>query len=96
MEEVLDVYARPDDPDAPVVGLDESPKQLISERRASFTDAHGVAHVDYEYTREGTANLYMVVEPLAGKREVLVKDQHTRLDWAEVIEGTLVKQVDLK
>ena len=85
MEEVLDVYARPYDPDAPVVGLDESPKQLISERRESFTDAHGVEHVDYEYTREGMANLYMVVEPLAGKREVLVKDRHTRLDWAEVI-----------
>jgi hypothetical protein len=68
-----------------VVGLDESPKQLIRERRESFTDAHGVEHVDDEYTREGMANLYMVVEPLAGKREVLVKDRHTRLDWAEVI-----------
>jgi hypothetical protein len=85
MEEVLDVYARPYDRDSPVVGLDESPKQLLSERRKSFTDAHGVEHVDYEYTREGMANLYMVVEPLAGKREVLVKDRHTRLDWAEVI-----------
>jgi transposase len=85
MEEVLDVYARPYAPDAPVVGLDESPKQLIRERRESFTDAHGVEHVDYEYIREGTANLYMIVEPLAGRREVRVKDQHTRLDWAEVI-----------
>jgi hypothetical protein len=85
MEEVLDVYARPYDPDAPVIGFDESPKQLISERRESFTDSHGVEHVDYEYTREGTADLYMVVEPLAGKRNVLVKDHHTRLDWAEVI-----------
>ena len=57
MEEVVDVYARPYDPDAPVVGVDESPKQLLSERREAFTDAHGVEHVDYEYTREGMANL---------------------------------------
>ena len=85
MEEVLDVYAQPYDPEHPRVCLDESPKQLISERRESFTDAHGVEHVDYEYTREGTVDLYLVVEPLAGKREVLVKDQHTRLDWAEVV-----------
>lgn len=85
MEEVLDVYARPYDPDHPVVGLDESPKQLIGERRESFTDSTGVEHIDYEYTREGTVDLYMIVEPLAGRREVLVKDHHTRLDWAEVI-----------
>ncbi|GAK57852.1 transposase [Candidatus Vecturithrix granuli] len=85
MEEVLDLYAQPYDPDHPRVCLDESPKQLISERRESFTDAHGVEHVDDEYTREGTVDLSMVVEPLAGKREVLVKDQHTRLEGAEVV-----------
>lgn len=85
MEEVLDVYARPYDPNHPVIGLDESPHQLIGERRESFTDSTGVKHVDYEYTREGTVDLYMVVEPLAGRREVLVKDQHTRLEWADVI-----------
>lgn len=85
MEEVLDVYERPYDTDYPVGCLDESPRQLIGERRESFMDKHGVEPVDYEYTREGTADLYMVVEPLAGRREVLVKDQHTRLDWAEVV-----------
>lgn len=85
MEEVLDVYEQPYDANHPVVCLDESPKQLIGELRESFTDEHGVEHVDYEYTREGTADLYMVVEPLAGRREVLVKDQHTRLDWAQVV-----------
>lgn len=68
-----------------MVCLDESPNQLISERRESFTDSQGVEHIDYEYTREGTVDLYMVVEPLAGRREVLVKDRHTRLEWAEVI-----------
>lgn len=85
MEEVLDVYERPYDPDHPVVCLDESPNQLISETRESFTDAKGVTHVDYEYNREGTVDLYMVVEPLGGRREVHVKDQHTRLDWADII-----------
>lgn len=85
MEEVLDVYEQPYDPAYPRVCLDESPRQLIGERRKSFTDEHGVVHEDYEYTREGTADLYMVVEPLGGRREVLVKDQHTRLEWAEVV-----------
>ena len=85
MEEVLDVYEQPYDPAHPKVCLDESPRQLIGERREPYTDTHGVEHVDYEYTREGTADLYMVVEPLGGRREVLVKDQHTRLDWAEVV-----------
>lgn len=85
MEEVLDVYARPYDPAHPVVCLDESPHQLISERHPAFIDAHGVEHIDYEYTREGTVDVYMVVEPLAGRRDVLVKDRHTRLAWADVI-----------
>jgi hypothetical protein len=44
-----------------------------------------VTHEDYEYTREGTADIYMVVEPLGGRREVLVQDQHTRLEWAAVV-----------
>jgi len=85
MEEVLDVYERPYAPEHPVVGLDESPRQLIGETRETYTDAKGVEHIDYEYTREGTADLYMVAEPLGSRREVLVTDQHTRLDWAKVI-----------
>jgi hypothetical protein len=85
MEEVLDVYAQPYDPAHPKVCLDESPRQLIGERRAPFTDEHGIVHEDYEYTREGTADIFMVVEPLGGRREVFIRDQHTRLDWAEVV-----------
>jgi len=82
---VLDVYEQPYDADYPVVCLDESPKQLIGELRESFTDEHEVEHIDYEDTRQGTADLYRIVEPLAGLREVLVTDQHTRLDWAKVV-----------
>ena len=85
MEEVLDVYARPYNPNHPVVCLDESPKQLISESRTPFTDSRGITYTDYEYKREGTVDIYMVAEPLGGRREALVKDKHTRLDWAEVV-----------
>ena len=85
MEEVLDVYERPYNEREPVVCLDESPRQLIGETREPYTDVKGVEHVDYEYTREGTADLYMIVEPLAGRREVMVTDHHTRLDWGKVV-----------
>ena len=85
MEEVLDVYEQPYDPAHPTVCLDESPRQLIGERRPPLTDAHGVVHEDYEYTREGTADIFMVVEPLGGRREVFIRAQHTRVEWAEIV-----------
>ena len=85
MEEVLDVYERPSHPAHPTVCLDESPRQLVGECRAALTDEHGILHCDYEYTREGTADIFMVVEPLGGRREVFIRDQHTRHDWAEVV-----------
>jgi hypothetical protein len=85
MEAVLDVYERPYNEDNPVVGLDESPKQLIAEVRKGFTDSQGVVYQDFEYKREGVADLYMVCEPLMGKREIFVKENHNRLNWAEVI-----------
>ncbi len=85
MEAVLDVYERPFNAEHPVVGLDESPKQLISEVREGFTDSKGVSYEDFEYKREGVADLDMVCEPLRGKRETFVKDNHNRLSWAEVI-----------
>ena len=85
MEAVLDIYAQPYDPAHPKVCLDESPRQLIGERRTAYTDVHGVEHRDYEYTREGTADLFMVVEPLGGRREVFVKEQHTRHEWAAIV-----------
>src|SRR5438874_11112901 len=57
MEAVLDVYARPYDVNNPVVGLDESPRQLISELRTGFVSTDGVEHYDYEYRRQGVADL---------------------------------------
>ena len=85
MEAVLDVYERPFDELYPVVAIDESPQQLISEARTGFTDSKGVRYTDYEYRREGVADLYMICEPLAGRREILIKENHNRLNWAEVI-----------
>ena len=85
MEAVLDVYERPYNAKNPVVGLDESPKQLISQVREGFTDSKGVIYEDYEYKREGVADLYVVCEALQGRREIFVKDNHNRLSWAEVV-----------
>ena len=85
MEQVLDVYARPYDPERPVINLDESPRQLISEVRPGFIDHQGVAHYDYEYAREGVADVYMILEAKAGQRAVLIKDNHNRFSYAETI-----------
>ena len=85
MEEVLDVYQRPYDPNHPVVCLDEARRQLISETRTGFTDDKGVEHYDYEYKREGVAEVFMVAEPLGGRREVVVTDSHNSVEWAKVV-----------
>lgn len=85
MEEVLEVYQRPYDPGHPVVCLDEARRQLISETRPGFTDLKGVQHYDYEYKREGVAEVFMVAQPLAGRREVVVTDSHNSLEWAKVV-----------
>ena len=85
MEAVLSVYEQPYDKNHPKVCLDESPKQLISESRKGFVDSKGVDHVDYEYRREGVADLYMLVEPLAGQRKVWVEENHNRFTYAKII-----------
>ena len=87
MEDVLEVYTRPHDPDFPVVCLDETSKQLIAETRAPIPvkPGHPVRH-DYEYERNGTANLFMMFAPLEGFRHVKVTDRHTALDYAQVLK----------
>ena len=91
MEAVLDVYERPYDANHPVICLDESPKQIISETKKSFTDSHGILHQDYEYERKGVKSMYMVTEPLAGYREVHVEDNHTSLTYAKIIRDLVEK-----
>jgi hypothetical protein len=84
MEDVLEVYKRPYDPKRPVVCLDETSKQLIGEVQAPVAAAPGqVAHYDYEYVRNGVANIFMIFEPLAGRRDVAVTDRRTKKDYAE-------------
>lgn len=85
MEDVLEVYQRPYDAQRPVVCLDEARRQLISEIRQGFVDQQGVEHIDYEYKREGVAEVFMVAEPLGGQRQVVVTDSHNSHEWAKVI-----------
>jgi hypothetical protein len=83
MEPVLDTYERPFDPDRPVVGVDEASVQLVEEVRDPVPAAPGQpARVDYEYKRNGTANLFVVTQPLLGWREVVVTDRRTAVDFA--------------
>jgi len=91
MEDVLDVYHRPYDPQRPVVCMDESNKQLIAEVREPLPPKPGViAKQDSEYERRGTANIFLAVEPLAGQRTVQVTDRRTKVDWARFIQYLLV------
>jgi len=78
MEDILELYTRPYDPNYPLVCLDESSKQLISEVRTPLPAEPGqVERYDYEYKREGVCNLFMMFEPLVGWRHVEVTDQRT-------------------
>jgi len=87
MEMLLDVYRRPYDPRCPVVCMDESPRQLISEARVPVQAApRRPARHDYEYRRCGVCAVFMAVEPLAGKRMVTVNERRTKRDWAHFLE----------
>lgn len=87
MEDVLEVYQRPHDPARPLVCLDEATKQLIKETRQPIAMQRGKARrVDYEYERNGTASLFMVFAPLEGKREVIVSERHTAIDYAHALK----------
>jgi hypothetical protein len=87
MEDVLEVYTQPYDPNRPQICMDETNKQLLAETREPIPAQPGQAQrIDYEYQREGVADLFMFFEPLAGKRFVKVTDQRTRIDWAQAMK----------
>jgi hypothetical protein len=87
MEPVLDVDERPLDPSRPVVGVDEASTQLVEEIRLPLPPAPGQpTRVDYEYRRNGTANLFVAVEPLLGWREVQVTERRTAQDFARFLK----------
>jgi len=90
MEDVLEVYKRPHDARRPVVCMDEKPKQLVKETRTPLACEKGQPQrFDYEYERNGTANVFLFVEPLRGWRRVEVTERRTRLDWAGQVRQLL-------
>lgn len=86
MENVLEVYHRPYDPRFPLICMDELSKQLTIETRKPLKPKPGRPEcIDYEYERNGTANIFAFTEPLSGWRHIAVTDQRTRTDWAREI-----------
>lgn len=93
MEDVLEVYKRPYDAAHPVVCMDESSKQLIGEVNTPIPMAVGHPVLkDDEYVRNGVAEIFMAVAPLAGQRTVKITERRTRLDWAHFIRDLVDKQ----
>ncbi len=87
MEDVLDVYTRPLDPKRPLVCMDELPKQLIGETRQPLPPLPGQPErFDYEYVRNGVANIFCLSEPLLGTREFAVTEHRTKADFARLIK----------
>jgi len=87
MEDVLETYQKPRDPERPLVCLDETSKQLIIETRKPISAKPGQpARYDYEYQRNGVANLFMMFAPLEGWRHVEVTDCHAAVDYAKVLK----------
>jgi hypothetical protein len=84
MEDVLSVYTRPYDSRYPVVCFDETSKQLVKQTQLPLPiEAGQPPRYDYEYERNGVANLFMFVEPLAGWRHVQVTERRTKRDYAQ-------------
>lgn len=85
MEDVLEVYQRPFDPLRPVVCIDEMNRQLVEETRIPCK-AGQPEKVDSEYVRKGVMNVFMIAEPLAGKRDTIVTQKRTAIDFAHVLQ----------
>lgn len=90
MEDVLDLYCLPYNPEKPVVCMDEQPVQLLKEVRLPLPARPGQpVRYDYEYERNGTADIFLFTEPLHGWRKVNVRRQRTAVDWAAEIKELL-------
>ena len=87
MEDVLEVYQRPNDGNEVLVCMDETSKQQVKETRVPRPAAPGLsAAYDYEYERNGVSSLFMLFAPLDGWRRVEVRERRTKVDWAHVIK----------
>ena len=90
MEEVLETYEKPYNPSVPVICMDEQPVQFVKEVKAPIAESlEHAKRIDYEYERAGTACIFMFTEPLAGWREVQVRERKTKIDWAEEMASLL-------
>lgn len=90
MEDILDVYEMPYDPQLPVVCMDEKPYQLLEESREPLPMRPGdIKKIDSEYKRNGTCSIFVFTEPLAGWRHVMARSQRRAVDWAEEIKYLL-------
>ena len=86
MYALLDLYAKPYDAEEPVICLDEKSKQLLADKRQPMEMQPGSpAKEDYEYTRKGTRNLFVAVEPKGGRREVRVTGRRTKKDFVAFV-----------
>src|SRR6266566_3762556 len=93
MEDVLDVYCQPYDPAVPRICMDEMGKNLVKDKYPPEPAKPGqVAREDYSYEKEGRANLFIVYEPLAGKRSLKVTEQRTKKEWALFMQEVLEEQ----
>jgi hypothetical protein len=87
MEDILEVYQRPEDPRYPLVCMDEASRQLLGHARQPLPLQPGQPErVDYEYARQGVANLFLFCEPLAGRRWVQVTERRTKAGWAQAVK----------
>jgi len=87
MEDVLEVYKLPYDAKRPLLCMDEMPKQLLADKREPLASQAGTpARQDYEYQRNGVADLFMLFEPLQGKRFVEVTEKRRKVEWATVMK----------
>jgi hypothetical protein len=92
MEDILDLYKRPYNPDIPLICMDEQPIQLINEVRHPLpARPNCVERYDYEYQRNGTANIFMFTEPLNGWRKVSVRKKKKKVDWAMEIHSLMTE-----
>ena len=91
MEDVLELYAEPYDPEIPVICMDEKPYQLLGEVADPIPMKPGsCAKIDYEYERNGTCSIFMFTEPLGGWRHTYASERRTKVDWAQGVEELLM------
>lgn len=93
MYRLLNLYKKPYDPKSPVICFDEKSKQLLEDSRTPIPMKPGsVKKYDYEYKRNGTCNIFVAVEPKAGKHHIQVTDHRNRQDFAQFMKWLIVKK----